>query len=457
MGNVIAAGKHVVVVGGGLLGLCSAHFLREAGHEVTLLERRENIARETSFANGGLQTPSMSDPWNAPGIHWQLLRWLGRNDAPMLLRASAIPGYLGWGLGFLANSTVTRHLAAMRANFALSSFSLAATQSLCAKLGIDYGLGARGSLKVFRDRATFDVSAGRSGQLRDLGLEFELLDRDGVVRLEPCLAEIRDAIVGGIYYPVDEVGDPYRFCTGLGQRLVERGVAIENDREALELDTAGGAVRGVITSRGSLTCDAVVVAAAAWSQRLCGRAGVRVAIRPVKGYSLTMTVDDSSLLPSRPVIDDDLHAAASPVGGRLRLAGTAEFCGWDASLDPARLATLWSFLAALSPTLDRRVDRQAATAWCGFRPVSADGRPWIGATAVPGLYVNTGHGHLGWTQAVGSAALLAQLMAGAPPAIDPRPYGVERRWQWPVSGWRPRSPSARARPSSMRSRVPIPS
>ena len=413
------------MVGGGLAGLSSAWALAEAGYAVRVLERREDVALETSFANGGILTPSMPDPWNSPGVHWQLLRWLGREDAPMLLRPGAIPHYFGWGLRFLAGSAPRSYHAAMQANFRLCAFSLERLRTWRAALQLEYAAGTAGTLEIYRDQHCFDQAVEEVRSLAPLGLVSRALDPAGAARLEPMLDETRASFVGALHFPADESGDAWLFCRELRTRLEARGVGIALGRTASAVRVAGGRVAGVETGAGFLPGNRVVVAAGPWSTALLAACGVRVDVRPVKGYSLSIPIDPARG-PRHALADDSLHAVMTPLGSTLRLAGTAEFSGWDFNLRPGRVQALWKLLATLSPTLARAVDPAGARAWCGLRPMSADGKPYVGATPVAGLYVNTGHGHLGWTQAAGSATLLAQLMTGQPTSIDARPFALVR-------------------------------
>lgn len=419
------AGGDVIVVGGGLAGLASAYALHEAGYTVRVLERREDVALETSFANGGILTPSMPDPWNAPGVQWQLLRWLGREDAPMLLRPRAIPGYVGWGLKFLAASTPRSYHSSMQANYRLCAYSLDRLRAWRTALELEYAVGTRGTLEVYRNPHSFEQAIAEVRSLGSLGLVGQPLDPAATARLEPLLDEIRGDLVGAIHFPADESGDALLFCRGLRQRLEARGVKVLVNTAVRAVRVTAARAVGVETAGGFLAGSHVVMAGGPWSTALLGACGVHVDVRPVKGYSLSIPIDPSAG-PRHALSDDSLHAVMTPLGATLRLAGTAEFSGWDMTLRPGRVQALWRLLAALSPTLARSVDRSGARPWCGLRPMSADGRPYIGATPVAGLYVNTGHGHLGWTQAAGSASLLAQLISGAATSIDPRPFALSR-------------------------------
>jgi D-amino-acid dehydrogenase len=432
----------VIVVGGGLAGLASALALHEAGYVVQLIERREDVALETSFANGGILTPSMPDPWNAPGVHWQLLRWLGREDAPMLLRPGAIPDYFGWGLRFLAGSAPRSYHAAMRANYRLCAYSLERLRAWRAALNLEYAVGTLGTIEIYREPRALEQAVAEVRSLAPLGLTATTLDAAATARLEPLLEETRSDFVGALHFPADESGDARLFCQALRARLVERGVRIELNREVRALRVTAGRVLGVETTDGLLPGAQVVVAAGPWSPKLLAPCGVRILVRPVKGYSLSIPVEPERG-PRHALADDSLHSVMTPLGGTLRLAGTAEFSGWDFTLRPGRVQALWKLLSVLSPTLARSIDRTRAQPWCGLRPMSADGKPYIGATGVAGLYVNTGHGHLGWTQAAGSAMLLAQLMAGQPTDIDARPFALARSER---SAWRGASQTAEQHP-----------
>jgi D-amino-acid dehydrogenase len=415
----------VIVVGGGLAGLSSAAALSEAGYSVHVLERREGVGLETSFANGGLLTPSMPHPWNSPGVWRLLIRWLGREDAPMLLRPSALRSYVGWGLRFLSASSPRGYRAATEANFRLCDYSLRCLQRWRRELRLEYAAGTRGTLNVYRDRAQFRHALAGVEELRPLGLSCAVIDAAAAVRLEPLLDEVRGTIVGAIHYPTDETGNAYLFCQALKDRLLERGVRISQGTTVRSLHVAAGRVAGVETGAGLVEGTQVVVAAGPWSTALLDTHGVRLHVRPVKGYSLSIRGVAPSLMPGIALIDDLLHAVMTPLGDTLRLAGTAEFSGWDRTVGARRLEALWKLPAVLTPALSRALDRTSALGWCGLRPVSADGTPYIGAGAIRGLWVNAGHGHLGWTQAAGSACLLAQLISAAPAAIDPGPYCLE--------------------------------
>lgn len=418
--------KTTIIVGGGLMGLATAQALLDRGETVTVIEAREGVALETSFGNAGMMTPSMGDPWNGPGVHRHLASSLFNPRSPMKLRLRALPSLTTWGIRFLRNSARDRHLAATEANFRLGSYSAEGTRRLRERLGLEYDAADRGTMKVFRDPAAMQAPLSLTRHLGTLGLPFRELDADAAVAEEPLLGDIRDQIAGALRFPDDAVGDSARFCTALGERLGAAGVAIRHSTRATRLVVERGEVRGVTTADGETLAGRVVVACGVWSPALLRSAGVSLPVKPAKGYSLTLDMTGVPERPRIPVVDDAMHAAVAPIGDRLRIGGTAEFAGFDSALNPTRVDNLARLLRAIYPRIAAAVDFGKATAWTGFRPMSCDGKPFIGPAPVRGLYVNAGHGHLGWTHAVGSGELLADLMTGRSPAVDASPFRVGR-------------------------------
>jgi len=420
----------VIVVGAGLIGAASAYHLVRRGHEVTLLERREQPALGASHANGGMLTPSMADPWNAPGVWRELLRSIGKADSPMLLRARAIPGLWRWGLQFLAHSTHARFGANTGKNLRLAAYSVQGMQALRDSEQLDYDAGTRGTLKLYRDAAAFEAGLAKS-QAHAAGLiEVCPLDARGVLTLEPGLAGIAEQIAGGLHFPRDESGDASRFTTQLCAAAVRQGARLLCGTPILGLENDRRGVRGVHTADGMLPADAVVIAAGVDAPRLLRGVGVRLPVVPVKGYSITCAPREpagSGAPPLRlPIVDDALHAALTPLGARLRIAGTAEFAGFDAQVSPARLANLQQLLRQILPAHADRLLAGEVDNWVGMRPMCADGVPCIGGAGPAGLFVNAGHGHLGWTMADGSARLLADLVEGRAAQLDAADYDLRR-------------------------------
>jgi D-amino-acid dehydrogenase len=413
----------VVVVGAGLIGLTSAYYLQRQGAQVTVLEREAGPGLGTSFANGALLHPSLVDPWNAPGVLGFLLRNLGRDDSPMLLRAQALPSLMGWGLRFVRESSPRRFARNTQRNLALARHSLAQMAKLREDTGLQYHQYFRGSLSIYRDEAA--AAAARTAA-EGHGMAFEWLDRDGLVSAEPMLADVAPQLAGGLHFREDEGGDAHAFCNALADVLRQRGVAIELGCAVTGFDTAGVNVRAVIAAERKFDADAVVLCAGVWSTALARRLQLRLPVRPAKGYSITLPVGTGPA-PRLPVVDHGLHAAVVPVGtDRLRVAGTAEFTGMDLTIAPARVANLESLLRRIYPALAARTGAADIRAWAGLRPMCADGVPLIGGTHWDNLFVNTGHGHLGWTLAAGHHVCNELARTGRAGSINARDYSPDR-------------------------------
>lgn len=415
----------IVIVGSGLIGVTTAYFLRLRGHEVTVLERAEGPARETSFANGGMVTPGMCYPWNAPGVWRVLLSSLGRSDAALQLRLRALPALTSWGMRFLRNSTAAAFERNHRSNLRLALYSLEVMQSLRQRTRVEYGRTARGSLAIFRDQAALERACAAAGRLSSGGLIFRRLSTAKTVELEPALGPIAGRLSGAIHYESDEVGDAHQFCVALAEHARQEGVEFSFRTEVTSLEMRSGRVTGVMSDRKRFIADQYIVAAGSYSTPLLRHAGVQLPVQPAKGYSVTFDGAYDRVSLGRPIIDHHLHAVIVPFeGGALRAAGTAEFAGYDRTLHPARIRNLLALMRELLP--QTQWDSATAKAWCGLRPSSPDGVAIIGPTPVSNLWVNCGHGHLGWTFAAASGQLLTHLMSGDSPAIDPAPYAFTR-------------------------------
>lgn len=416
----------IAIIGAGLIGVSTAWYLRHGGHDVLVLERRAGPGLETSFANGGMLTPSQADPWNAPGVTGKLLRWLGREDAPLLLRPRALPELFGWGIGFLRNSSRARFRRSLHANVRLARFSLDTLRRLRRDTGIEYTGAGVGTLKFYRDQRSLAQSGWLTQELRGAGVHCEPLDGAGVIAHEPALAGIAQHIAGGVRFPDDESGDAHLYCARLAQLAAAAGVEFRYGVDIRRLRCAGGSVAALETTAGEVVADRYVLAAGSYSVPLARDAGLRLPLRPVKGYSLTLDLSGWKAPPRLPLVDDDLHMAVTPLGNRLRVAGTAEFTGFDLDLNPARIAPMRAFVAELFPAQAPMIAAADAQPWAGLRPYTVDGVPIIGPAPLPNLYLNTGHGHLGWSMATGSGRLLAELIEGRSGAINAADYSLKR-------------------------------
>ena len=416
----------VIVVGGGLAGVATAYELARRGYKTKLVEAKTSVALGTSYANGSILTPSMADPWNSPGVHRNIMTSFFDPHSAIKLRLRAIPSLVSWGARFLLNSKRERYMAAALANFLLARYSIEKMRAVRSQVSLNYDCGDIGTLKVFQDRRALEASLAVAERLRPSGLRFELLDSEQTVAIEPALVEIKSQIAGSMRFPDDESGDAKVFCEQLADETRRLGGKVLTDLTVKEIRTEKGVVSGVDYGNYVESADLIVVASGISSSTLLKKFSLNLPIRPAKGYSVTFDTQAVQGTPKIPIIDDAHHAAVVPLGNRLRIAGTAEFAGNDLKISPVRVEGLFRILSALFPQISGQLSVTSGRSWAGLRPMSADGCPFIGPAPLPGLYINTGHGHLGWTMAMGSAYLLADLIDGKSPEIDPGPYRVAR-------------------------------
>jgi D-amino-acid dehydrogenase len=401
----------VLVLGAGVIGVTSAWHLRRAGHEVTVLERREGPALETSFANGGQISVSHAVPWANPDAPREVLQWLGRADAPLKFRPTVDWRQWYWGLRFMLECLPRRTRENSQHILALALESQRALAELRAELDIDFDHQARGILSLYTTRRAYEEALGR---LDLLGPEVrrEVKTADECVEVEPALAYARSQLAGGIYAPGDESGDAHRYTIALAQRCAERGVLfryrhavqcmrVENDR--IMAVTATGPSGETISAE----ADAYVLALGCWSPLFARSLGLELPVYPVKGYSITLPVRDGDVAPRVSLTDEEHKLVFSRLGARLRVAGTAELTGYDQSIDAQRCDAILAHTLRLFP---RAGDSAAVERWAGLRPATPGNVPLIGKTRYRNLYLNTGHGTLGWTLAGGSAQRLAALL-----------------------------------------------
>lgn len=410
---------NVVVLGAGVIGMTSAWYLMQAGHEVTVIDRQPEAGRETSYANGGQISVSHPEPWANPAAPGQILRWLGREDAPLKFRPRAEAEQWLWGLQFLRECLPGRNRRNGEAIARLALYSRGQLQNLRSGTGIEYDALTHGILHLFFDRRAFAEADDKARWLRGFGMQIDVLDRAGCLDVEPALANCRDTLYGGLYAPQDESGDAHRFCRELAKLCGERGVAFRFGTTIEGFDLAGDRVRGLrIRSAdggaGVVAADAYVLCLGSFSRLLAREIGEHLPIYPVKGYSLTLPLREAERAPRVSVTDESHRIVYSRLGTRLRAAGTAELNGYDLSINAARCRAILRRTEALFP--DLAVGGQAEL-WAGLRPATPNNLPIIGRSRTSNLYLNTGHGTLGWTLACGSGRALADIVAGRPPAV----------------------------------------
>jgi len=414
----------VAIIGGGLIGVTTAYFMSNAGHDVTVIDREAGPGRGTSFANGALITPGMAEPWNTPGVLRALLASIGKPDAAIRLQVRALPSMLGWGLLFLRNANLTAFEQSTAVCRRLALRSIEVLRAIREHTGIEFGHVSNGTLRLFHDAASLDTAWTAGVRAQRDGLRLRRLLRSEIAAVEPGLAPVAERFAGAIHYESDENGDAHQFCVALAEYASRQGVKFHFGTEVSSLQVRGRKIASLSTTRGTLVADRYIVAAGSYSAPLLRTAGLRLPVYPVKGYSITVSHPAGGRPIGLPIVDDYAHAVVTPLEGAIRVAGTAEFAGYDVRLDPSRIRMLFQLLKEVLP--QTRFDDSDVRPWCGLRPVSADGVPIIGATSIPNLMVNAGHGHLGWTMAAGSAQLLADLMCDNPPGLEPSLYSPNR-------------------------------
>jgi len=412
----------VVVLGGGIIGTASAWFLRRDGHEVTLVERQPAVALETSFANAGQVSASQSEPWANPAAPLKMLQWLGKEDAPLLFRPSADLQQWVWGLQFLFHCTPASTRSNLRACLRLALHGRKTLQELRRELGLEYDQLERGILHFYDDPAQFEAAKATAAVMRELGCDRRAVSAQQAIEIEPALAPMREKIAGADYCAEDESGDILKFTQQLARHAEARGVRMLFNHLTTRVLTSGGRANRVevVTPDGwheYLEADAVVVALGSYSRELLLPLGVHLPLYPGKGYSATFEIVDPARAPTVSVTDDGQKVAVTRLGNRLRIAGTAELSGFSRDLNPARCAMLTRRVRELFPDA---CDYDKPRYWTGLRPMTPSNVPLMGRTRVPNLYVNTGHGTLGWTMGAGAGQIIADLVAGRKPAVELR-------------------------------------
>jgi D-amino-acid dehydrogenase len=417
------ADMKVVVLGAGVIGVTSAWYLAKAGHEVVVIDRQPAPALETSFANAGEISPGYASPWAAPGVPLKALKWMFQEHAPLIIQPRMDWAKLSWMARMLMNCTASAYAVNKSRMVRLAEYSRDCLIDLRAETGISYDERTQGTLQLFRTEKQVAAAEKDIAVLKADGVPFEVLDAKACVAAEPGLAAARDKIAGGLRLPGDETGDCFKFTQGLARMAEGLGVIFRHGTGIEGLEAERGRIVAVRTTAGRVTADAFVLALGSYSPMLAAPLGIRLPVYPVKGYSITVPIVDAARAPVSTVMDETHKIAITRLGDRIRVGGMAELAGFDLSLTAKRQATLTHSVEDL---FGGAGDPSQAQFWCGLRPMTPDGTPVVGRSPIANLFLNTGHGTLGWTMAAGSGRVLADLMSGRQTEIAAADLGYAR-------------------------------
>ncbi|ONG48231.1 D-amino acid dehydrogenase small subunit [Pseudoroseomonas deserti] len=413
----------VLILGAGVVGVTSAYYLARAGHEVEVVDRQTGAGLETSFANAGQVSFGYSSPWAAPGIPFKALKWMFQQHAPLVVRPKLDPLQWSWMLQMLKNCTASAYETNKSRMVRVADYSRSALADLRAETSIEYDHRERGTLQIFRTQKQLDHVGDDLKVLKQYGVPYEVLDAAGCVAAEPALARVKEKFVGGLRLPQDETGDAHIFTQRLAAICEGMGVTFRYGTKIERLALDQGDILGVVTDQGLLTADRYLLALGSYSPQLLAPLRLNVPVYPVKGYSITMPVVDAEAAPVSTVMDETYKIAITRLGDRIRVGGTAEIAGFDLRLHDERRDTLLHSVMDLYP---QGGDPARALFWCGLRPMTPDGTPIIGPTRYSKLFLNTGHGTLGWTMSCGSGKLAADLVTGQRPNIQYEDLALSR-------------------------------
>jgi D-amino-acid dehydrogenase len=413
----------VLILGGGVIGVSIAYYLARAGHEVEVVERQPGPGLETSFANAGEVSPGYSSPWAGPGVPIKAIKWMLMYHSPLVIKPMLDPAMWRWGFATLRNCTTARYKMNKARMVRLAEYSRDCLKELRAETGIAYDERAMGTLQLFRTQKQLDGVGKDMEILKQYGVPFQLLDRQGYLQYEPALADVKDKFVGALRLPGDETGDCFKFTNALATEAAKLGVTFRYGLPIGSIEHSDRRITGVRTKTGLLTADRYVVALGSYSARMVAPLGIKLPVYPVKGFSITVPITRIEKAPESTIMDETHKVAITRLGDRIRVGGTAQLSGFNLDLEQGRRKTLEFVVEDLFPLGG---DISKASFWTGLRPMTPDGTPIIGDTSIPNLMLSTGHGTLGWTMAAGTGRVMADLIGGRKPEISMEGLTVAR-------------------------------
>ncbi|CDG73585.1 MULTISPECIES: D-amino acid dehydrogenase [Acinetobacter] len=412
----------VIVLGSGVIGVASAYYLARQGAEVTVLDRQSGPAEETSFGNAGQISPGYSTPWAAPGIPFKAVKWMFQHHAPLAINLDGSMWQLQWMAQMLKNCNPQSYAVNKERMMRVAEYSRDCLRELRKDTGIHYENRAKGTLQLFRKEAQMEAVQRDISVLEECGVSYELLNGNELGRVEPALANAQDKLVGGLHLPNDETGDCYLFTNALAQIAKELGVNFQFNQNVEKLIVEGDQIKGVQVNGKVLTADRYVLAFGSYSRDFLKPLDLQLPVYPVKGYSLTIPIVDPAFAPQSTVLDETYKIAITRFDQRIRVGGMAELSGFNLGLNEDRRATLQMVTQDLFPG----GDMAQASFWTGLRPMTPDSTPIIGATRFKNLFLNTGHGTLGWTMACGSGKLISDIVLNHKTDISTDGLSIQR-------------------------------
>lgn len=412
----------VIVLGSGVIGVASAYYLAQQGAEVTVLDRQSGPAEETSFGNAGQISPGYSTPWAAPGIPFKAVKWMFQHHAPLAINLDGSMWQLQWMAQMLKNCNPQSYAVNKERMMRVAEYSRDCLRELRKDTGINYENRAKGTLQLFRKESQMEAVQRDISVLQECGVSYELLNGNELGRVEPALANTQDKLVGGLHLPNDETGDCYLFTNALAQIAKELGVNFQFNQNVEKLIVEGDEIKGVQVNGKVLTADRYVLAFGSYSRDFLKPLDLQLPVYPVKGYSLTIPIVDPAFAPQSTVLDETYKIAITRFDQRIRVGGMAELSGFNLGLNEDRRATLQMVTQDLFPG----GDMAQASFWTGLRPMTPDSTPIIGATRFKNLFLNTGHGTLGWTMACGSGKLISDIVLNHKTEISTDGLSIQR-------------------------------